>query len=55
MNGTKREYKEFTDDNLSSLAAKFIQNTAKRKQPFALFLGLKAPHIPFAYLKRTLF
>ena len=48
-NGTAKKMQGFTDDNTSRMAATFIEQHAGSDKPFFLYLGLKAPHLPFAY------
>ncbi|QHI69794.1 sulfatase-like hydrolase/transferase [Tichowtungia aerotolerans] len=51
-NGRPVQMTGFTDDNTSRMAAEYIQQHAADKQPFFLYLGLKAPHLPYAYPER---
>src|SRR5690606_16858158 len=47
VNGERKDYKGFTDDQISKMAADTISQWASSAQPFCLVVGLKAPHIPF--------
>lgn len=51
-NGRPIQMKGFTDDNTSRMAAEYIQQHAGDEKPFFLYLGLKAPHLPYAYPER---
>ncbi|MCF7816762.1 MAG: sulfatase-like hydrolase/transferase [Kiritimatiellales bacterium] len=51
-NGLPVQMRGFTDDNTSRMAAEFIQTHAGDDKPFFLYLGLKAPHLPYAYPER---
>ncbi len=50
--GETKQYKGFTDDVLSELAADYIKESAKKDKPFCVFVGLKAPHLHFEYPPR---
>lgn len=52
INGKKRTFKGFSGDILSQLAADHIRERAKAGQPFCVYVGLKAPHLPFSYPPR---
>jgi N-acetylglucosamine-6-sulfatase len=52
INGQKKQFKGYSDDILSDLTAKHINKMAQADQPFFIYLGLKAPHLPFAYARR---
>ncbi len=51
-NGRPVQMTGFTDDNTSRMAAEYIQQHADDRKPFFLYLGLKAPHLPYAYPER---
>ena len=51
--GETKQYKGFTDDVLSELAADYIKEAAKKDKPFCVFVGLKAPHLDFSYPPRN--
>ncbi len=50
--GEPKQYKGFTDDVLAELAADYIKKAAKEDKPFCVFVGLKAPHLPFQFPPR---
>ena len=52
VNGEEMQYDGFSDDILAGIAAGKIREMAGREQPFCLFVGLKAPHLPFSYPER---
>jgi arylsulfatase A-like enzyme len=52
INGEKKKFQGYADDIISNLAADYIEERAKSDQPFALFVGLKAPHLNFSYAPR---
>jgi len=51
-NGVPVKINGFTDDWTSRKAADFVRENAGNNQPFFLYLGLKAPHLPFAFPER---
>ncbi len=52
INGEAKTFKGFSDDIISQRAAEYIQARAKTKEPFCVFVGLKAPHLNFSYPPR---
>jgi arylsulfatase A-like enzyme len=52
INGAEKQFEGFSDDILASLAAEQIKEAAKKDAPFFVFVGLKAPHLPFSYDQR---
>jgi N-acetylglucosamine-6-sulfatase len=52
INGDQRQFTGFSDDILSDLAVDFIRDRHNSNQPFALYVGLKSPHMPFSYPER---
>ncbi len=52
VNGKAEQHEGFSDDILAGMAADKIQKMATMSQPFCLFVGLKAPHLPFSYPNR---
>ncbi len=52
IDGEEKRFEGFTDDVLSELAADHIRKRAKEDGPFALFVGLKSPHLDFCYPPR---
>ena len=52
INGEKKQFEGFSDDIIASLASEFIKERSTNEQPFALYIGLKSPHMPFGYPKR---
>jgi len=52
INGQMKQFKGYSDDILSQLAAEQIGRLAGKDEPFCIFLGLKAPHLPFSYARR---
>ncbi len=52
INGRMRQFKGYSDDVLARLAAEHIRQRAHTGQPFCVYLGLKAPHLPFSYPPR---
>ncbi len=49
VNGEVEQHEGFSDDILAGLAADKIQEMATMSKPFCLFVGLKAPHLPFSF------
>ena len=52
INGNPAQFDGYADDILADLAAKKLKALAKGSQPFCMFVGLKAPHLPFSYPDR---
>ena len=52
IDGKMRQFEGFSDDIMARLAADKISELAKTPQPFCMFVGLKAPHLPFSYPAR---
>jgi len=52
VNGKVEQHEGFSDDILAGMAADKIHDMATMSQPFCLFVGLKAPHLPFSYPDR---
>lgn len=52
INGITQKFEGFSDDILAKLASDFIDNNATKQQPFALYVGLKSPHMPFSHPQR---
>jgi arylsulfatase A-like enzyme len=52
IDGEMRQGEGFADDIISELAAERIAARAKSDEPFALFVGLKSPHLNFSYPPR---
>ncbi|MBE0653204.1 MAG: sulfatase-like hydrolase/transferase, partial [Bacteroidales bacterium] len=52
VNGKEEQHEGFSDDILAGMAAEKIHHMATLSQPFCLFVGLKAPHLPFSYPER---
>jgi N-acetylglucosamine-6-sulfatase len=52
IDGQIKQFEGFSDDILAGLAAEKIRELAGTTQPFCLFVGLKAPHLPFSYPER---
>ncbi len=52
INGALKEFKGYSDDILAGIAADKIRNLAGGEQPFCMFVGLKAPHLPFSFPER---
>lgn len=52
INGVEKPFEGYVDDVLADLAAQYIQRQSDATRPFCLFLGLKAPHHPYAYPAR---
>ncbi len=52
VNGKVEQHEGFSDDILAGMAADKIHEMATMSQPFCLFVGLKAPHLPFSYPDR---
>lgn len=52
INGEEKEFEGYSDDILSKLAAEKILELSDNPDPFCLFVGLKAPHLPFSYPER---
>ncbi|MCP4314386.1 MAG: sulfatase-like hydrolase/transferase [Bacteroidetes bacterium] len=52
VNGKVEQHQGFSDDILAGMAADRIQEMATMSQPFCLFVGLKAPHLPFSFPER---
>lgn len=52
INGKPERFKGFCDDVIANIAAGYIKNASKGEAPFFLFVGLKSPHLPFAYPPR---
>jgi N-acetylglucosamine-6-sulfatase len=52
VNGVPQKFEGFSDDILSNLAAEHISKVAGGDKPFFIYIGLKAPHLPFCYPKR---
>lgn len=50
-NGDAQRYAGYTDFILADMAAEHIGAVAKNKNPFFLFFGLAAPHMPMHYPK----
>ncbi len=52
INGKPEKFNGFCDDVLSEIAADYIKDASGGEKPFFLFVGLKSPHLPFAYPQR---
>jgi len=52
VNGKVEQHEGFSDDILAGMAADKIYEMATMSQPFCLFVGLKAPHLPFSFPER---
>jgi N-acetylglucosamine-6-sulfatase len=52
VNGKMEQHEGYSDDILAGMAADKIKDMATLSQPFCLFVGLKAPHLPFSYPER---
>lgn len=52
IDGEMKQFEGFSDDILAGLAADKIRDLADAPQPFCMFVGLKAPHLPFSYPER---
>jgi arylsulfatase A-like enzyme len=52
INGEEKKFNGFSDDIISDLAADFINEHANNEKPFALYVGLKSPHMPFGFPER---
>jgi arylsulfatase A-like enzyme len=52
VNGKVEQHEGYSDDILAGLAADRILEMAAMSKPFCLFVGLKAPHLPFSFPDR---
>ena len=52
INGEAHPTKGFSDDELTKLAANYIKEQVPGDQPFFMVIGLRSPHLPFAYPER---
>jgi N-acetylglucosamine-6-sulfatase len=52
INGVEKQFEGFADDIISNLAAEHIEKVSSDKKQFCMFVGLKAPHLPFSYPER---
>ncbi len=52
MNGETKRFSGFTDDVIADLAADFVREHSQEEQPFCLYVGLKAPHLPYSFPER---